>query len=66
MDEWLEWHASTSPDAEMCIEAIVGAAIRPDAPFRLPVVEGIADELGRKGEEMSTQATLAEEFLRTL
>lgn len=65
-DDWLEWHASASPDADACISAIVGAVTRPDAPFRIPVGEGIADELRRKGEEMVAQADVAEEFLRSL
>jgi len=65
-DEWLEWHASASPDADACISAIVGAATRADAPFRIPVGEGIAEELRRKGEEMVTQAAAAETFLRSL
>jgi len=66
LDTWLDWHASTSPNAEPCIDAIVGAVTRPDAPFRIPVGEGIAEELRRKGEELVTQATAAEAFLRTL
>jgi len=65
-DEWLDWHASASPDADQCIEAIVGAALRPDAPFRIPVGEGIPDELRRKGEEMIMQAAAAEAFLDSL
>jgi NAD(P)-dependent dehydrogenase (short-subunit alcohol dehydrogenase family) len=65
-DDWLEWHASASPDADACIRAIVGAATRSDAPFRIPVGDGIADELRRKGEEMVAQAAAAEKFLRSL
>jgi NAD(P)-dependent dehydrogenase (short-subunit alcohol dehydrogenase family) len=42
-DEWLEWHATASPNADSCIDAIVAATTRPDAPFRIPVGEGIAD-----------------------
>jgi NAD(P)-dependent dehydrogenase (short-subunit alcohol dehydrogenase family) len=66
LDAWLDWHASSSPDAEPCIDAIVAAATRADAPFRIPVGEGIADELRRKGEEMAAQAAAAEEFLDSL
>lgn len=65
-DEWLDWHASSSPNADVCIRAIVGAVTRPDAPFRIPVGEGITDELRRKGEEMVTQAAAAEAFLDSL
>ncbi|MCZ3386133.1 MAG: hypothetical protein LH630_04010, partial [Actinomycetia bacterium] len=65
LDEWLDWHASTSADAEICVNAIVAAVTRPDAPFRLPVGDGIAEELRRKGEEMAAQAAQAEDFLRT-
>jgi NAD(P)-dependent dehydrogenase (short-subunit alcohol dehydrogenase family) len=65
-DDWLAWHASSSPHADRCIDAIVGAASRPDAPFRIPVGEGIADELRRKGEEMVMQAAASEAFLDSL
>jgi len=65
-DEWLDWHATSSPNADQCIDAIVGAATRPDAPFRIPVGEGIAEELRRKGEEMIMQAAAAEAFLDSL
>jgi len=65
-DEWLDWHASASPDADRCIAAIVAAATRPDAPFRIPVGTGIADELRRKGEEMMAQADAAEAFLDSI
>jgi NAD(P)-dependent dehydrogenase (short-subunit alcohol dehydrogenase family) len=65
-DEWLQWHASASPDADPCIDAIVAAATRPDAPFRIPVGNGIAEELRRKGEEMMMQAAAAEAFLDSI
>jgi len=65
-DEWLDWHASASPDTDLCVDAIVGAATRPDAPFRIPVGEGIAEELRRKGEEMIMQADAAQAFLLSL
>jgi NAD(P)-dependent dehydrogenase (short-subunit alcohol dehydrogenase family) len=65
-DDWLQWHATASPDADHCIDAIVAAATRADAPFRIPVGQGIAEELRCKGEEMVAQAAAAEAFLRTL
>ena len=65
-DEWLDWHASASPDADLCINTIVGAATRPDAPFKIPVGEGIAEELRLKGEEMIMQANAAQAFLNSL
>ncbi len=66
VDDWLEWHASESPAATECVAAIVGAATRSDAPFRIPVGDGISDELRRKGEEMIAQAEAADTFLRSL
>jgi NAD(P)-dependent dehydrogenase (short-subunit alcohol dehydrogenase family) len=66
LDAWLQWHASSSPDAGPCISAIVAAATRADAPFRIPVGEGIADELRRKGAEMIAQAAAGEQFLGSL
>jgi NAD(P)-dependent dehydrogenase (short-subunit alcohol dehydrogenase family) len=65
-DEWLAWHASSSPDPDQCIDAIVAAATRPDAPFRIAVGEGIADELRRKGGELVTQADASDAFLDSL
>jgi len=62
-DEWLDWLATSSPDADACIRAIVAAATHPDAPFRIPVGESSADELRRKGEEMVAQAAAAKAFL---
>ena len=66
LDEWLAWHAAESPDAEECVSAIVAAATMAEVPFRIPVGEGIADELRRKGAEMIAQADAAEAFLRSL
>jgi len=66
LDEWLAWHAAESPDAEECVSAIVGAATMAEVPFRIPVGEGIADELRRKGAEMIAQADAAEAFLRSI
>ena len=44
--------------------AIVAAATRPGAPLRVPVGDGIADELRRKARELLEQAEAAEQFLR--
>ena len=66
LDEWLAWHAASSPSADACIDAIVGAATRPEAPLRIPVGEGIAEELRRKGAEMIAQADAADAFLASL
>jgi NAD(P)-dependent dehydrogenase (short-subunit alcohol dehydrogenase family) len=65
-DEWIAWHTTESPDADACINAIVGAVTRPDAPFRIPVGEGIADELRQKGKQMIKQAAASEAFLESL
>ena len=65
-DEWLDWLASSSPDADPCITAIVAAVTRPDAPFRIPVGDDSADELRRKGQEMVAQSIAAEAFLHSL
>ncbi len=66
LDEWLAWHASASEDPSACIEAIVGAVTRADAPFRIPVGEGIADTVRKHAAWVSKHAGAAEEFLRTL
>lgn len=66
LDQWLAWHGAESPDATACIDAIVGAVTRQDAPLRLPVGEGIADELRRHARELLEQADAAEAFLDSL
>ncbi len=66
VDEWLSWHASASADPQACVEAIVGAVTRPDAPFRIPVGEGVADVMRRRAAALVRQADAAEDFLRSL
>ena len=66
VDEWLAWHGSESPDAGVCVDAIVGAVTRPDAPFRIAVGEGIADDIRRHALGIVEQMNASEEFLRTL
>jgi NAD(P)-dependent dehydrogenase (short-subunit alcohol dehydrogenase family) len=66
LDDWSAWHRAHSPDPQPCIDAIVAAATRPDAPLRLPVGDGIADELRRKGAELVAQADAAVDFLGSL
>lgn len=66
IDGWLAWHAAQSADPQACIDAIVGAVTRPDAPFRIPVGDGIADVVRRHAQKLIEQADAAEEFLRSL
>ena len=66
IDGWLAWHAEQSADPQPCIAAIVGAVTRPDAPFRIPVGEGIADVVRRHAHKLIEQADAAEAFLRSL
>jgi NAD(P)-dependent dehydrogenase (short-subunit alcohol dehydrogenase family) len=66
VDTWLQWHETAGPDPAECVAAIVGAVTRLDAPFRIPVGEGICEELRRKGGEMISQADAAEAFLQSL
>ena len=66
VDEWLSWHQEASADPRQCVDAIVGAVTRPDAPVRIPVGEGIADVVRRHAAKLIASADAAEEFLRTL
>lgn len=66
VDDWLSWHAASSADPQACVDAIVGAVTRPDAPFRIPVGEGIADVVRKHAAALVRQADAAEEFLRSL
>jgi NAD(P)-dependent dehydrogenase (short-subunit alcohol dehydrogenase family) len=64
VEQWTAWHYAESPDASVAVDAIVAAATRPDAPFRVPVGEGIGDRLRERGEQLVAQAAEAEAFLR--
>jgi NAD(P)-dependent dehydrogenase (short-subunit alcohol dehydrogenase family) len=66
VDDWLTWHADASADPAACVEAIVGAVLRPDAPFRIPVGDGIADVVRRHAAKVAESATRAESWLGTL
>jgi len=66
VDDWMAWHAASSADPQVCVDAIVGAVVRADAPFRIPVGDGIADVVRRHAAKVAESATRAEEFLRTL
>jgi hypothetical protein len=66
IDDWLSWHAESSADPEQCIAAIVGAVVRDDAPFRIPVGEGISDVVRKHAAGLVRQADAADEWLRTL
>ena len=66
IDRWLAWHAEASADPQLCIDAIVGAVTRPDAPFRIPVGEGVSDVVRKHAAALVRQADAADEWLRTL
>ena len=66
IDDWLSWHAESSADPELCIAAIVGAVTRPDAPFRIPVGEGISDVVRKHAAGLVRQADAADAWLATL
>ena len=64
VDDWMAWHATSSADPQVCVDAIVAAVLRADAPFRIPVGEGIADVVRRHAAKVTDSATRAEDFLR--
>ena len=66
IEDWLSWHAAASADPQQCVDAIVGAVTRDDAPFRIPVGEGIADVVRKHAAAVTHQADAAEAWLRTL
>ena len=63
IEDWLSWHAESSADPAQCIAAIVGAVTRDDAPFRIPVGDGISDVVrkhaGRRHEAGRRRRRLA-------
>jgi NAD(P)-dependent dehydrogenase (short-subunit alcohol dehydrogenase family) len=66
VDQWLSWHAEASEDPQLCVDAIVGAVTRADAPFRIPVGAGIADVVRKHAAAVTRQADAAEAWLATL
>jgi NAD(P)-dependent dehydrogenase (short-subunit alcohol dehydrogenase family) len=66
IDHWLSWHEESSADPAACVEAIVGAVLRPDAPFRIPVGDGISDVVRRHAAKVADSATRADTWLTTL
>jgi NAD(P)-dependent dehydrogenase (short-subunit alcohol dehydrogenase family) len=66
IDDWLSWHAQSSADPQPCIAAIVGAVTRDDAPFRIPVGEGISDVVRKHAAAVARQADDADAWLTTL
>ena len=65
IDDWMAWHAASSADPQVCIDAIVGAVLRDDAPFRIPVGDGIAEVVRRHAAKVADSATRAETWLAT-
>lgn len=66
VDQWLAWHETSSADPQRCVDAIVGAVLRDDAPFRIPVGDGISDVVRRHAAKLADSATRAESWLDTL
>jgi NAD(P)-dependent dehydrogenase (short-subunit alcohol dehydrogenase family) len=66
IEDWLSWHAESSADPAQCIAAIVGAVTRDDAPFRIPVGEGISDVVRKHAAAVTKQADAADAWLATL
>lgn len=66
VDHWLSWHEESSADPSACVDAIVGAVLRDDAPFRIPVGDGISDVVRRHAAKLADTATRADTWLTTL
>jgi NAD(P)-dependent dehydrogenase (short-subunit alcohol dehydrogenase family) len=66
IEDWLSWHAESSADPAQCIAAIVGAVTRDDAPFRIPVGDGISDVVRKHAAAVTKQADAADAWLATL
>ena len=66
VDEWLAWHETSSADPQRCVDAIVGAVLRDDAPFRIPVGDGISEVVRRHAAKLADTATRADTWLTTL
>lgn len=63
-DDWATWLGSSSEDPERATDAIVAAATRPDAPFRVPVGEEAGKWVREHAEDVLAQVVQAEAFLR--
>ncbi|MCZ3389641.1 MAG: SDR family NAD(P)-dependent oxidoreductase [Actinomycetia bacterium] len=66
-DEWTEWMRSdAAPDAAVCVDAIVGAVTRSDAPPRIAVGEQTAEAVRQHARAIIAQMDASEAFLRSL
>jgi NAD(P)-dependent dehydrogenase (short-subunit alcohol dehydrogenase family) len=63
-DDWRTWFAADSADASACIDAIVAAATRDEAPFRIPVGKGIVEAVREHASGVVADANAAEAYLR--
>ena len=66
-DEWTDWMRSDSaPDPAACVDAIVGAVVRHDAPQRIAVGDQTAEAVREHAREVIAQMDASEAFLRSL
>ncbi|HVQ87612.1 MAG TPA: SDR family oxidoreductase [Actinomycetes bacterium] len=66
-DEWNAWMRSDSaPDTRVCVDAIVGAVTRNDAPMRIAVGEKTAAAVREHARDVNAQMDASEAFLRSL
>jgi NAD(P)-dependent dehydrogenase (short-subunit alcohol dehydrogenase family) len=67
LDEWRDFMRSDeAPDAGVCIDAIVGAVTRSDAPTRIAVGAQTADDVREHAHAVIAQMDASEAFLRRL
>jgi NAD(P)-dependent dehydrogenase (short-subunit alcohol dehydrogenase family) len=62
-DDWVAWLGSDSEDPERAVDAIVAAATRPDAPFRIPVGQETGGWVREHAEGVLADVAAAEAFL---
>ncbi len=66
-DEWTEWmRGDAAPDATVCVDAIVGAVTRTDAPRRLAVGEQTTEAVRQHAHDIIAQMDASEVFLSSL
>jgi NAD(P)-dependent dehydrogenase (short-subunit alcohol dehydrogenase family) len=66
-DEWTAWmNSDQAPDASQCVQAIVAAVVRSDAPARIAVGEETADAIRQHARDVIEQMDASEAFLQEL
>ena len=63
VDDFIEFLRDEAEDPEIAVDAIVAAATLPHSPFRIPVGDGVGDEMREHARQVLADIDRAEAFL---